>query len=70
MSDEAPEAPQQPGAVPTADPGTHFAPENTPVEGASAPSSGRRPSIRDLRRQLTDEELKQTGVQKLLLEDL
>jgi hypothetical protein len=35
----------------------------------TAPSSGRRPSFRDLRRQLTEEELGQKGVQKLLIED-
>lgn len=34
----------------------------------AAPASGRRSSLSALRRQLSDEELKQTGVQKLLIE--
>jgi hypothetical protein len=38
------------------------------VEQPTAPASGRRSSLRDLRRQLNDDELKQTGVQKLLIE--
>jgi hypothetical protein len=35
----------------------------------TAPASGKRSSFRDIRRQLSEEELKQSGVQKLLIED-
>jgi hypothetical protein len=66
MPDDAPEPP----AVPEA-PRQELTPE--PVvnreEGPTAPVSGRRSSFRDIRRQLTDEELKQTGAQKLIIED-
>lgn len=34
------------------------------------PATGRRQAFRDLRRQLTDEDLRSAGVQKLLLDDL
>jgi hypothetical protein len=70
MADDAPEAPAQPidPAPPPAPP--LVVTQNVPIEGApTAPTSGRRPSFRDIRRQLTEEELKQPGVQKLLIED-
>ena len=38
--------------------------------GEATPATGRRQALRDLRRQLTDEELASPGVQKLLLDDL
>ena len=38
--------------------------------GEATPPSGRRQALRDLRRQLTDEDLASPGVQKLLLDDL
>src|SRR5258708_115970 len=41
----------------------------TKEAGPTAPASGRRPSFREIRRQLNEEELKQAGVQKLLIED-
>lgn len=37
---------------------------------SSNPASGRRAAFRDVRRQLTDDELKSSGVQKLLLDML
>jgi hypothetical protein len=70
VSNEAPEAPQQPICPPPVEPPPPVVVENKPVEGATAPSAGRRPSFRDLHRQLTDEEMKQSGVQKLLIEDI
>ena len=45
------------------------APNLAPEARPTAPASGRRPSFRDIRRQLTEDELKQTGVQKLVIED-
>src|SRR5258707_29952 len=57
---ETPEAPRQ---EPTTEPVVNK------EEGPTAPASGRRSSFRDIRRQLTDEELKQTGAQKLIIED-
>lgn len=71
MPDDAPEAPAQHldeiGPAPT---GPVLIPQYMPVEGGpTAPATGRRSSFRDIRRQLTEEELRQTGVQKLLIED-
>jgi hypothetical protein len=44
--------------------------QNVVAEGApTAATTGRRASFRDLRRQLTEEDLRQPGVQKLLIED-
>ncbi len=40
------------------------------AEQISAPASGRRQALSNVRRQLTDEELSQTGTQKMLLEML
>lgn len=41
-----------------------------PPPDSAVPASGRRAAFRDVRRQLTDEELKNPGVQKLLLDML
>lgn len=41
-----------------------------PPADSSVPASGRRAAFRDVRRQLTDDELKSSGVQKLLLDML
>lgn len=41
-----------------------------PPPDSSVPVSGRRAAFRDVRRQLTDDELKSSGVQKLLLDML
>lgn len=41
-----------------------------PPPDSAVPASGRRAAFRDVRRQLTDEELKSSGVQKLLLDML
>jgi hypothetical protein len=43
--------------------------ESTPPESV-VPASGKRSAFRDVRRQLTDDELKNSGVQKLLLDML
>jgi len=42
----------------------------TPPPDSAVPASGRRAAFRDVRRQLTDDELKSSGVQKLLLDML
>src|SRR5687768_1906151 len=42
----------------------------TALVGPTAPSSGRRAALRDLRRQLTDDELANPGVHKLLLDEI
>lgn len=69
MKEDAPEAPAetaQPVAPVTSTPTI----ENVAKEGGpTVPAAGRRSSFRDIRRQLTEEELKQTGVQKLVIED-
>ena len=39
-------------------------------EGAASAPSGKRQALRDLRRQLSDEDLKSPGAQKLLLDEL
>jgi hypothetical protein len=44
-------------------------PENAPGNSTPVPNSGKRSSFRDIRRQLSEEELRQTGVQKLIIED-
>jgi hypothetical protein len=47
--------------------------EPTPLAasaGEATPPTGRRQALRDLRRQLTDEDLASPGVQKLLLDDI
>jgi len=41
-----------------------------PPPDSAVPASGRRAAFRDVRRQLTDEELKSPGVQKLILDML
>jgi hypothetical protein len=41
-----------------------------PPPASDNPASGRRAAFRDVRRQLTDDELKSSGVQKLLLDML
>ena len=41
-----------------------------PPADSSVPASGRRAAFRDVRRQLTDDELKSPGVQKLILDIL
>ena len=41
-----------------------------PPPDSAVPASGKRAALRDVRRQLTDEELKSPGVQKLLLDML
>jgi hypothetical protein len=69
MTDDAPEAPAQP-AISSAPAEQIPSQENVVPQGAlTAPANGRRGSLRDIRRQLTEEELKQTGVQKLVIED-
>src|SRR6266446_3044623 len=57
---EAPEAPRQ-DATPEA--------ASDRAQEPTTSATGRRPSFRDIRRQLTEEELRQPGVQKLLIED-
>jgi VIT1/CCC1 family predicted Fe2+/Mn2+ transporter len=65
MPDEAPQVPQ-PGDLPAPE----VAPEAAQAKTEpAAPTSGRRAAFRDIRRQLTEEELRQTGVQKVLIED-
>jgi hypothetical protein len=61
--------------VPLPDPGVQARPSPSeepkpPPLDSSVPSSGRRAAFRDVRRQLTDEELKSPVVQKLLLDML
>jgi len=47
------------------------APQTEPApENESVPTTGRRQALRNIRRQLTEEELAQTGTQKMLLEML
>jgi hypothetical protein len=58
-------APTQADGVPQPGPGAHEVP-GSPV---TTPATGRQ-VYRNLRRQLTDEELASPGVQKLLLADL
>jgi hypothetical protein len=41
-----------------------------PPDSSNPTTSGRRAAFRDVRRQLTDDELKSSGVQKLLLDNL
>lgn len=55
------EEPPEPAAVPQAEPAT---------ESESVPTTGRRQALRNIRRQLTEAELAQTGTQKMLLEML
>jgi hypothetical protein len=69
MANGAPEAPEQPLVPAPPAPQIPIVLRNTSVEGApTAATSGRR-SFRDIRRQLTEDELTQPGVQKLLIED-
>ena len=79
MPDEAPEANQQPatgaGAAPAPPPVPVPAPEapGAPQGGvapapATMPTTGRQ-AFRDIRRQLTDAELANPGVQKIILDD-
>jgi len=64
MPEDPPELPHE---LPQASP---VGPEALAAQGQpTAPASGKRSSFRDIRRQLSEEELKQTGVQKLLIED-
>lgn len=44
--------------------------KTTPTLSASVPASGRRQAFRDIRRQLTDDDLTSVGVQKLILDEL
>lgn len=43
---------------------------HTPASQTTVPPSGRREAFRDIRRQLSEEDLSSRGVQKLLLEEL
>jgi hypothetical protein len=67
-----PDEPRDNPAHPSAPTGKEGVPEAFPtkVEPPTAPATGRRPSFRDIRRQLSEDELRQPGVQKLLIEDL
>jgi hypothetical protein len=67
MPEDAPQAAQ--AALENTAPGNDTIAAEVVGDKPTAPASGRRPSFRDIRRQLTEEELKQTGVQKLLIED-
>lgn len=64
----APEAPNQAIGAPSQE-AAQAAPQPVPDSRLEVPAVGSRLSIRDIRRQLTEEELRQTGVQKLLIED-
>ena len=67
MPDEMPDIPPESSdAIPQEDAPGGVA---QATEQPTAPASGRRTSFRDIRRQLSEEELKQTGVQKLVIED-
>jgi hypothetical protein len=66
MADGTPAVPDAP-EVPVQQAGALEVPNRT--EGPTAPSSGGRPAFREIQRQLSDEELQQTGVQKLLLDN-
>ena len=67
MPDDAPQVPPQAATSPKGEDATEA--NIAKAEPPSAPASGRRPSFRDIRRQLNEEELRQPGVQKLLIED-
>ena len=68
MIEYQPEAPL-PGPPVQARPSPSEEPKAPPSDSA-VPSSGRGAAFRDVRRQLTDEELKSPGVQKILLDML
>lgn len=68
MADKQTEAPT-PGPSSQSEPAPSQEPE-TPPSDSAVPAFGKRAAFRDLRRQLTEEELKNSGVQKLLLEML
>jgi len=69
MTDEIP----TPSGAPSAESSQQTHGEGQPPTSSghtATPISGRRQVFRDLRRQLSDEDLKSPGVQKLLLDDL
>ena len=68
MKEHQPEAPSS-GPSEQAPPSVSDDRKPPPLD-SSVPASGRRAAFRDVRRQLTDEELKNPGVQKLLLDML
>ncbi len=65
MEDSRPEVPSPEQSVQTK--GTEPPISQEEIATSAVPSSGRRAAFRDIRRQLTDDELSSTGVQKLLL---
>lgn len=67
MKEQQPEAPTSGPPVQASPPSTSREP---PPPDSAVPATGRRAAFRDIRRQLTDEELKNPGVQKLLLDML
>lgn len=70
MTNDAADSPTQPVTAIAAAEQVPSQENIAPPQGApTIPATGRRGSFRDIRRQLTDEELKQTGVQKLVIED-
>lgn len=55
----------------SADQSTVTTPSSLPDSlGVSVPASGRRQAFRDIRRQLTDEDLANPGVQRIILDEL
>ncbi len=68
MKEQQPEAPSSGSSVQA--PPSASVDRKPPPPDSAVPASGRRAAFRDVRRQLTDEELKNPGVQKLLLDML